>query len=666
MTDEPMDDGASEGPRRKTYEPPSEEAVFTGSFPVIDDSPETAAAADPDAIPDPPVRSSLPEAAILTKFRDPSAGSTSDMIAELEKQVLLKEREEELFEQWAQVVRDVRGPDAEAFIARERIIFDGGDPGPLEQETEQETLDELSEGLDSDVAPESPNSGGSEMEDSGEPEHALEGEPSPEEIAREDTVTEVASAGVDEWPLTQAESPEGEPAVPAHAQPLLGALASWWGIGLPLAAVLSAGYLSFRGLGVVESWVVLGSLALLSAVMVGVLSHQGFRRGLGTQELVQGTFGRRGALAPALLIGLFQLATVVFLLWWASTVLVEIIGGAGLWPYENWIALAGAFAVVVGVVAALTLIGPRVLWGALAGGSLASIVALVVVVIRALPSFEVSVSTAWSAEWMTVVSAASFLLSAITIVVVFVAADVATVLRSSTSRAGGVVSALALTLPFLALAGVAAWWAQSSPLVSLGLLANPVGTITEGAPAFYPIIAVLGAVLPLVVVAALLTRSVSLVAPSLPMPGHNRVHIAVVIGGVAVAGGLVVAFGVDLADVASDVAVTLGVVAVALAAILTKEWAVLGSSKPATTASVRVVPLVALLVPVAVGLGLVESRVSWLAWQGYLFPVLEWAGLMDLSPAQPGVLVSFVLAGVISGSGAMVQWFRSRKSADAE
>ena len=71
----------------------------------------------------------------------------------------------------------------------------------------------------------------------------------------------------------------------------------------------------------------------------------------------------------------------------------------------------------------------------------------------------------------------------------------------------------------------------------------------------------------------------------------------------------------------------------------------------------------AFVLQVTVGFGLIESSVSWLAWQGYLFPLLDMAGLIDLSPASPGLLVAFVLAGIISGIGAIVSWLRFRGSA---
>lgn len=267
---------------------------------------------------------------------------------------------------------------------------------------------------------------------------------------------------------------------------------------------------------------------------------------------------------------------------------------------------------------------------------------------------------------MTVVSAGSVLLSLATLLFVFSAADVATLTGSSKSRSGGVLSAAVLVLPFLALAGVASWMAQSSPVDSLGLLANPVAVFTDGAPAFYPSLAIFAVVVPLVAFAALLTRSASRVAPTLPIPGPARVHAAIVLGLVLALGSLALVFALDLLDVAADLALTFGVIVAALAAILSKEWAVMGPKKPHQPPTVRVLPLVAFVVSVAVGLGLLDPSVSWLAWQGYLFPLLDMAGLIDLSPAAPGVLVSFVMAGIISGLGALAEWFSARKRADVD
>ncbi|MDA8862672.1 hypothetical protein N9H87_00410, partial [Pontimonas sp.] len=563
MTDEPVDERTPEGPRRRTYEPPSEEAVFTGSFPVIEDATEPESTT-PLTIPEPPVRTSLPEAAILEQFRDGSAGGTTDMMAELERQVFLKEEEEEAFTSWAQIVRNLRGDEAEPYIARQRIIFDGGDPSILEEEElpeqvmdedDSSAVEDFSESVvtdtDDEVAesPAEPEADSAEIENPSEPD---------EESSDTDSEDSDEPSETDHWPLAQSESPETKTSSPettrspGSAQSLPLAAASWWGLGLPVAAVMTGGYLSFRSLGILESLVVLGALALVTGIMVGVVSHQGFLRGLTAQDVLAGSFGRRGAVAPALIIALLQSAAVTVFLWWASDLLVDIIRGAGLWPYERWIGQAGAWAVLIAVTAALTLVGPRVLRGALFAGSGAALITLALVVALALPSLDASLDWSWSADWMTVVSAGSVLLSLATLLFVFSAADVATLTGSSQSRGGGVLSAIVLTVPMLALAGVASWMAQSSPVVSLGLLANPVGVFTDGAPAFYPSLAIVAVVVPLVGLASLLTRSASLVAPTLPFPGPTRVHAAVVLGFVLALGSLALVFALDLLDVAAD------------------------------------------------------------------------------------------------------------------
>lgn len=678
MTDEPLDDGAPEGPRRKTYEPPSDEAVFTGSFPVIDDAEGPAETESSVALPPPPVRTSLPEEVILEKFRNPAAGSTTEMIVELERQVQLKDQEDEAFEAWAGAVRDIQGREAEPYIARQRIIFDGGDPTILGDEELPERL--MDEGDSSavqdfsDAGLTDPDDGAAESQAQPEADSAESADLSgtDEEFSDTDSAESEEPSERDYRPGAQSESPEAETSttettpLSGSAQSLPFAAASWWGLGVPVVAVMTGGYLSFRGLGILESLVVLGALALVTGIMVGVTSHQGFLRGLSAQDLLRGSFGRRGALAPALIIALLQSAAVTVLVWWASDLVVDIITGAGLWPYERWIGQAGAWALLIGVTAALTLVGPRVLRGALVAGTGAALVALISVMVLALPSLDPSLDWSWSADWMTVVSAGSVLLSLATLLFVFSAADLATLTGSSQSRAGGVLSAIVLVLPLLAVAGVSSWLAQSSPVTSLGLLANPVGVFTDGAPAFYPALAIVAVVVPIVALAALLSHSASLVAPTLPLPGPSRVHAAVVLGLVLAWGSLALVFALDLLDVAADLVLTAGVIVAAVAAILAKEWAVMGPKKPHQAPKVRVVSLVALVVAVTVGLGLLDSSVSWLAWQGYLFPLLDLAGLMDLSPAAPGVLVSFVVAGIISGIGAMAEWFSARKHADVD
>lgn len=672
MSDEPGDSTAPEGPRRQTFEPPSDDAVFTGSFPIIDDEADDHAPVLSTTYPEPPVRTSLAESVILARFRDGAAGSTADMIAELEKQVILKEEEEETFASWAEVVRNLRGPESEPYIARQRIIFDGGDPGeeelevvleePADVEDGDEVLDhEQLEGVES--APEA-----SDLE--GEAE--VEADEATDVEAHHDSPDSNDSNRADDhWPLAQEDvpdkdAPDKDAPATAHASSLLTTLATGWGVGIPIAAIVTGAYLSFRGLGILESVVLIASLALVVGIVVGVISHHSFQRGFTTSDILERTFGRGGSVVATGALALTQLGVLTFLVWWASSLSFDIIDGAG-WTFDQPETLMrGLVALVVFLlVSAVSLTGSRVVQVALGVGSLSSVLALAALLVVGIPALEPSLEWTWSAPWMTVVSAGSLLLAMATLVTVSITADLLTLRPAGSSPVGGLVSALVVVLPFSAVALIAAWLAQSSPLLSLGLLADPVGTLVEDAPAFYPVIALVVLVLPIIGLAALGAHSWGRMTQALRIPGIPRVRSAGVLVLVALALALLLTFAIDVDDLVLDLGVTAGVIAVAVAAVLAKEWAWTGSHRSSDVPSVRIVSLVAVIVPVVAGWGLVESDVPWLAWQGFLFPVLERAGLIDLSQATPGVLVSFVLAGIISGIGALGEIARSRKPADA-
>jgi hypothetical protein len=666
MSDEPGDSTAAEGPRRQTFEPPSDDAVFTGSFPIIDDEADDPAPVLSPTYPEPPVRTSLAESVILARFRDGAAGSTADMIAELEKQVMLKEEEEETFASWAEVVRNLRGHESEPYIARQRIIFDGGDPGdeeleavleePADVKDGDEVLDHEQLDLVESVPETSDPEGGAEVE----------ADEVTDVVAHHDSPgSDDSSPADDHWPLAQEGVPDKDAPATAHASSLLATLVTGWGVGIPIAAILSGAYLSYRGLGIVESVVLIASLAVVVGIVVGVVSHHSFHRGFTTRDIMERTFGRGGSVVATGALALTQLGVLTFLVWWASSLSFDIIDGAG-WTFDQPETLMmGLVALVVFLlVSAVSLTGSRVVQVALGVGSLSSVLALVALLVVGIPALEPSLEWTWRAPWMTVVSAGSLLLAMATLVTVSITADLLTLKPTGSSPAGGLVSALVVVLPFSAVALISAWMAQSSPLLSLGLLADPVGTLVEDAPAFYPVIALVALVLPIIGLAALGAHSWGRMTQALRIPGTSRVRSAGVLILVALALASLITFAIDVDDVVLDLGVTAGVIAVAVAAVLAKEWAWTGSHRSSDVPSVRIVSLVAVIVPVVAGWGLVESDVPWLAWQGFLFPILERAGLIDLSPASPGVLVSFVLAGIISGIGALVDIARSRKPAD--
>jgi hypothetical protein len=168
---------------------------------------------------------------------------------------------------------------------------------------------------------------------------------------------------------------------------------------------------------------------------------------------------------------------------------------------------------------------------------------------------------------------------------------------------------------------------------------------------------------PVLVLAAVALRSAG--ANSVALGIQITPRIATVLSAVVVVLALAaqVVFAHSIVRYLPDALYTLGVVVVAWAAIFAVD--VVGTTASDNQADVsawRFGPLLGWAVSVGLGWGLLSSNVSWLAWQGYLLPVLETLGLMDLGAAQPGVLVAGIVGAVVAGVTRLV---RARKTAEA-
>ena len=724
MFDDESTSEEAEGPRRTTFQPPAEnsEALEPVTF-VVNDAPsdvpsEEARPAGAGYLPA-PVRESLSEAEIFTRFSAEGTTATTDMIIELEKQVTLKLDEEEAFESWMEIIRATREHDAEAIIDYEREIFDGGSPAPLvlpeapEPEPEPETVapEELASdsaqeptGTEADVSTDEADSEsiGSESIDATEElvptEEAASEEVVPpqsveeplEESGPETTGEDIAedsakdSAEVsppaqapktgEHWPLEQVATetvaaPAGIEVASLHAG--VGVLTrtfSWLVALVPLVAISAGSFLVFQGLGVLEVAVAMALAGVIAALVVGQFSRASSLSGASADIHSVSHLGRVGRLLLGGLALVLRsvLATVLVIL--TATVLVDIIDESGFWtlvPWDFWILRAIAGAIVVGAVAALAALGGTVLRVAMfASGGLGLLGSLALIVL-ALPGLDMSMTLSWEGEYMPVVAAASFLLAGLLLLLGVVAEDHSQLAATdSPSRAPGLTSALVSVVPLSALVIFVSWWADSSPLTGLSLLADPVGAVVSDLPSWFPLPALAFLALPLLGLAALALHSAGAGVSLVGIPGQARHHslaLGVVIAGVLAA---LIATDFSVISVLPDLVYTLGVVVAAWAGTMVFTSLFSASRTDHHTPAVRLAPLLAALLGLGAGLGLVSSSVPWLSWQGYLFPLGEQAGLMDLSPAQPGVLVAFVLAALVSLVGELVTRATASSSKD--
>ena len=727
MFDDESTSEEAEGPRRTTFQPPAEnsEALEPVTF-VVNDAPsdvpsEEARPAGAGYLPA-PVRESLSEAEIFTRFSAEGTTATTDMIIELEKQVTLKLDEEEAFESWMEIIRATREHDAEAIIDYEREIFDGGSPAPLvlpeapepEPEPEPETVapEELASdsaqeptGTEADVSTDEADSEsiGSESIDATEelvpteeaaseevvPPQSVEepleesvpettGEDSAEDSAKDSAeVSPPAQAPKtgEHWPLEQAAtetvavSAVTEDASSHAGVGVLTRTFSWLVALVPLVAISAGSFLVFQGLGVLEVAVAMALAGVIAALVVGQFSRASSLSGASADIHSVSHLGRVGRLLLGGLALVLRsvLATVLVIL--TATVLVDIIDESGFWtlvPWDFWILRAIAGAIVVGAVAALAALGGTVLRVAMfASGGLGLLGSLALIVL-ALPGLDMSMTLSWEGEYMPVVAAASFLLAGLLLLLGVVAEDHSQLAATdSPSRAPGLISALVSVVPLSALVIFVSWWADSSPLMGLSLVADPVGAVVSDLPSWFPLPALAFLALPLLGLAALALHSAGAGVSLVGIPGQARHHslaLGVVIAGVLAA---LIAADFSVISVLPDFVYTLGVVVAAWAGTMVFTSLFSASRTDHHTPAVRLAPLLAALLGLGAGLGLVSSSVPWLSWQGYLFPLGEQAGLMDLSPAQPGVLVAFVLAALVSLVGELVTRATASSSKDS-
>ena len=697
-----MADEETEGPRRKTYTPPEASEPFTGSLPDIgeSESPEVVPPPFANRIPHPtstiapPVRTSLSDAEILARFQGENAGSTAQMMEELERQVNLREEEEEAFEMWANLTRATRGVDAESIIERERIIFDGGDPSSLEISPPEPLVDshlELEEELDADDDGDDNGDDDAEViseilaedepptdisQDLGEPDlpeatevPSVEHDVEPDAVEPE-TPEESEERDPDQWPLTQTQkTPDSavdavaredaafSPADSGGIQPL-GLLGAWLSAIVPVLGLLAGSYFVVRGLGVVESGVALASGGLLAGVLIAVVASASTRQGVSAPRLATATFGTAGNALPGALLLVIRWAVVVTLVIWGSSLASRVLVVSGLWPFEAQIATITATVITAVLVIVLAVFGEKVVTIALWASAVVGLLGVGLVVGLTANSLTLGNNLlVWSADWLMVLAAGSLVLATLMVLFAPVAGEFGRGVAGKSVRSVPWIAGFAAVVPTVLLGTYVAWVSTSSPGVLPQLASDPVLIVSEIGPVWYPVPAILAMVLPLIAVAAASLNSAGHHTLALRIPVSHPVATAssaVVVVLALVAQGV---FAHSVVGYFPHLVYTLGVVVVSWAATVVVDQ--VGTSHLASSLRWRIAPLLGFVISVALGWGLLSSSVPWLSWQGYVYPLLEVVGLIDLSSTQLGVVVAGVVAALVAGITRLV---RSRKT----
>ena len=445
-----------------------------------------------------------------------------------------------------------------------------------------------------------------------------------------------------------AQSVETKPETPREPSTSTSGLWAMWRVtGAPAVGLVAGAFAIAQGYGFWESVVAFVSAGLVAALLVGLIAGNAHRAGQETAVVSAHTFGRFGVILPALVMVIVALASLVTVSVFAGSLVGELVESARWLALEGWIVQVIGAGLVLAAGSTLAILGGRVLQLGLIISSALGALGIIALVVYTILSVPLDALEGWSASALEVVGLGSLVLSGLLVLVVIGSADLTEVNPGSGRAPVGIVSALAGVMPVVFASAVAAALAIGGPLRLPVLVGNPVLALAGDLPLWFPVPVILGLVLPMVGLIAFVTRhsgnSLRAVAGAVPKkvaPGISAVLAAI-------GAGVVLVVGVPLAEFVPDVVLSVGVVLAAWAGATAVD-AVFGTWSQQGQVGVRPAPLLGCVAAIAVGLGLVSSSIDWLAWQGYLFPILQQAGLVDLSGAQPGVLVSLAISAAVT------------------
>lgn len=473
--------------------------------------------------------------------------------------------------------------------------------------------------------------------------------------------------------------PEETGAEPTPADQRVGRAARmfwmWFAANSSLVSVAFGAIVLSLGMSLRQAIVSVLAGVAISFIPLGLGTLAGKRSGQPTMIVSRATFGIVGNVLPALVALISRLFWGAALLWILGAGVASILVGAQLTggftsPQLTLIAMAGGFLLAL----VIAFFG----YGMIARVQLVvSIVSGILIVgFIALTASYVDIPAALTigdGSWLLAITGAVLVFSFVGLVWANSSADLARYQRPTSSGGGSMLWAtFGAGVPSFILIAYGALLAASNSQIASALLIDPLDTLGLMLPTWYPIPLLIGTAFSLIsgVVISIYSAGFALQAVGL------RVHrdVAAVLVGVilaAIAAGLMI-MGVDFSTLFRDFATTLAVPVAAWAGIFASEIMIRNRRFEARSllarggvyANIRWVNFIMLLVISAIGCGLISASVSWLGWQGYLFPLLGIPLTSELAATDLGVIVALAL-GLLTPIVAGIPAIRRQEKATA-
>ncbi len=700
--DDPVDEGqpedsveTTERTRRSTYTAPEGEPALPDSFDPnvapstqgaggtsISDSPQADA-----SLPGRPDRRSIP-ADDIVRFLAPDVlppGSTLEALEQLENQLVLREREALEFREWEDTMLSIGTPDALETVEQARTDFIDVISEPRRTASTSPTDSEP--GAPPVSAPVLPG----EARES-EPASVL-GPPKPvydvsttDELGPQVPAERQAIAGP--GPARPGLAPSGREWIAVESSGLEPTALDvrtgratrlfwvWFAANSSIISVVVGAALFSLGMSLRQAIVSTLLGVAISALPLGLGTLAGKWSGQPTMVVSRATFGHLGNIVPSSLALVSRVFWGAVLLWIMAAAVARILVVSelsGELSETQWTIVALAIGALMSLVIAF--FGHALIERVHLVVTAASAALIVGFIVVTAPSIDIRVAlTIGDGPWILVLSGAVIVFSIVGVAWANSTADLARYQRAGSSGGASMIwSTVGTTLAPFVLVSYGALLAASNSANAGGFLVNPVDTITELVPGWFPVLLMFAVSLSLIsgVVLCIYSGAFALqaIGARLPRPG------AAIVTGVAVAAvaALLSLVASDFGLVVRDLTTTLAVPIAAWVGLFASEMMIRHRrfDSDALLARGGVYPdwnpvnLGCLVGATLVGLGLTSATLPWLSWEGYLFALVGVPIDSDLAASDLGVFVA-LLIGIVVPIVAGVRAVRSQETGSAD
>ncbi|MEO7147132.1 MAG: cytosine permease [Terrimesophilobacter sp.] len=425
----------------------------------------------------------------------------------------------------------------------------------------------------------------------------------------------------------------------------------WFAANSSVISVAFGGVLLSLGMSLRQAIVATLIGVALSFLPLGLGTLAGKWSGQPTMMVSRASFGHLGNILPAAIALVTRIFWGALLLWFLAAGSARILARAGLGGSfgERQLTIVG-LAVGFGLALTIAFVGYRLIAVATMVVSVVSGLLLVGLIAITWPAVNLSQAlTIGDGPWILVLTGAVLVFSFVGLVWAVSSADLARYQRPESSGGSSMLWAtFGAAVPAFFLIAYGALLAASNPDVATGLRERPLDTLAILIPTWYPVPLLTALALSLLSGVAISLYSGGFAVQALGVPiGRPSAVIVASVGLAATAVLLALTFD-SFTPLLRDVATTLAVPIAAWAGIFAAEMMLRARRFDSVSllqrgrnyADFRWVNVGVLLGASAIGFGLTTASVTWLAWQGYLFPLLNVRTDGDLAGTDLGVLVA--------------------------